>query len=1259
MRSTEQHLNDALKSVLGSSASREFRELTRLKKFNYRVELGLRLLHRLDSAFRPIDGWTLFGGYPFARVCGLLDSHDGRGEVNERMLRAARYHLEPMHRREVWCSALLSYLGVQEDRRAFHFSADLESPAECRDPSFAARRHLLYDALLDEAPPFSLNKLKPAEPGRYRFRGKARDVENITLPPTLPTFPQASMPTTVKPNREPFSVSVTALRAMARQMAALDEQDVEDESDNWTARFDVMELTVPSNANDGQAFAEAKTLAIDQMLHLIGIPGVGKSTLRDIIAAHAVTVRSERVVLVVGDVAEALRVVERFNRLKDKAQRRSQTDESFAEWAKVNAVPLIGSTARDLHLTRLHRRVNSRYPLPVLHDDDGFAFLSTACSLSALRGAESTTPLPYADSPCKDLRPLKRIENDGAEEVEWEEQEARRWCPLWGGCSRHDAARALTDATIWVATPESLAQSSLPVQQNEERLRYLEVACRIADLIIVDEADQVQIRLDRVFAPTATLYKRGDDSWLDRVARHNLAELAREGRIQLASETVEEWTAALDTVSTTANRIYGMLVDDEELREWVKSDLFSVWSLQLQLVRRWPATRLAGVRPSRSSDKDKRPWESEIWLLSLLDQQPKTTQETRDKRRKDVLEILDTFRDDPVGDLDESVSGSATSSDEASRLPELARRLVTNRPGSPHVARHLSSVLSSLAGLDDPHDSEVEARLVKKLTAMGRRRKLSPEQARAEATTELENVKAEFVRECRRFEFTLLLAVMHDRLNLMTMLWPLAESALKLSNITNDLYFSAPADFAPIIPESPMGNILAFQFFPDGGEEHRRTGELRFMRFAGVGRKLLDVLPALHTIGRDRGPNVLLMSGTSWAGASTHYHLSEPVGAVLRAKEAAGPKLPKVTLKTAFIYDEVQGAAAGTPKRPLILSGAGRNRDEILRKMVLGLIKRDPSHERRLSPFQQELEGLPIDRKRLLVLAGSYDDARKVAEILHSSGEWENDVCLLISDGDETTSDTASYDAKKEGKVPTLRRGELASFSRLGFRILVAPLMAVERGHNILNDQKQAAFGAVYFLARPFPHPGSIDVLIHALNDFTTRQTASGGAFEKLVLNAESLDSAGLAWRNEARRKLNQLAHRDMAWKRLSDEDREYLTWDLLVALWQVIGRLTRGGVDARVHFVDGAFATRRATGSRRDTTHTSLLVSMREVLAPYCEPGPRPFVTGTPPPHRLPVGPDTRFLATALYQPLYDGLVELLESTPTPVPLHEDRKAA
>ncbi|MEW2065751.1 hypothetical protein [Streptomyces sp. NPDC007346] len=92
----------------------------------------------------------------------------------------------------------------------------------------------------------------------------------------------------------------------------------------------------------------------------------------------------------------------------------------------------------------------------------------------------------------------------------------------------------------------------------------------------------------------------------------------------------------------------------------------------------------------------------------------------------------------------------------------------------------------------------------------------------------------------------------------------------------------------------------------------------------------------------------------------------------------------------------------------------------------------------------------------------------------------------------------------------------------------------------------------------------------------------------------------------------------------------------MLVLMWQVIGRLVRGGVPARVVFVDAAFAPNLAAATPRpDTPASSLLHSVLDVLDPYFDGGTKSV--------------EEQFIAHALYGPLRSMLTRLLSPTPVP----------
>ncbi|MFE1995241.1 pPIWI_RE_Z domain-containing protein [Streptomyces parvulus] len=1202
------------------------------------VELGLRLLETVAPGHAADGVWTLLGGYPFAQATGLAT-----GPAEQVALTAARHLLWPMRRRRMWRQSLDAYLSLPERLRAYRVPATAEPPRRI-SPRVAAHRFAAYDQALGELPAYSAKPLPQAEEGEHRFLDRRGRRASVTIPAELVQEPFPAHPLTA-PHKEatgPLDVPLAELADVAHWMDQ-EEQRRGLKAGNWADRLDHLDLD--TRTGDQTGFIAAKALSLDGLTHLVGMVGAGKSTLMTLVAvwAHRTGLR---ITLVVGDVAEQLSLTELFRSLG------------------LSAAVIQGGTTRQQHTQRLHRRLAARGEHSLLsHTGPVFSHLSTACPLDALRGLDVSEPLRYNDSPCGALHPVRRgeaAEKSPAEQAVRELERARgaaprasaddlvgdgdddlgapHACPLWSACPRHSAARDLVDASIWVANPASLVQTAVPRQLNAERLRYLELACLRSDIVIVDEADRVQMQLDQMFAPSATLVTTGPDSWLDQLQTHEIAELARQGRLQLSDQDVERWSAALDVVGSAADRLYAMLIDDEGLRSWAQIDYFSAWTLQEKLLHAWYPTApglLPGRPDSSVEEDDLADVEDESALYDADGEGPAGDGHAPcppapwAERRTEITGFFDVFRDDPLGGR----GPYGTPTDDLTSLTHDVLHTLDEKQTRRRVRALLDALLVGAPGPD--------------------RRPAPPSRnGRAPAPQDLALTEEWREVNARRLEFTLVLAALHQRLDRVTFLWPQVEAALRLDAASHELTRRPPLDYAPLLPEAPMGNVLGFQYLVDEraaarNKDGHRTGTLRFFRCAGVGRELLLNLPRL---GADpgtghAGPHVLLMSGTSWAGTSTRAHVLAPVRAVLKPQRKALRSIADTVFRTEFLYDETG--------QPIRLSGQDPDkREDVLRLMMDRLAR--PGRDGSASPLQSELAQIADPRRRrALLLVGSYREARVSAAFLDEIPRWRGRVRVLAADDEEleTAVDGVAPAGGQASTAGAVRRGDLASFADdLDAELLVAPLLAVERGHNILTvpqqpgEEKVAAFGTVFFLVRPHPRPDDLSLSVFAINDWATRFVRDQpglpqGTFGELVAASEGLDAAGSAFRTTARGVWRHVLSRPYIYSSLSDDEKKSFVWDQLVTIWQVIGRLVRGGVPARVVFVDAAFAPRLAaagapvTGSerrRRSSSDPGLLVRLQEVLTPYfadAGPGDRP------------ADPADSALVRLLYRPLFEAL--------------------
>ncbi|MFJ5682020.1 hypothetical protein [Streptomyces sp. NPDC093099] len=1167
MRSITPPLNDvvrALAAFLGQSVRKP-----ELEAF-CQVELGLYLQQKLMPGTPAGGAWVLFSGYGFAEAYGAPLPPDAA-----RTLRVARYSLWTLRRGRTWREALERY--QQFDARVRGYDVpETEASAARREVSVAGDRFKVYDQLLRVAPPLAGKRLPVAGTGPHAFP-VSRSLAVVDLP-SVPHTPVLAHDLDMTPvgDGEPLVFTREDLERTAAEMDAAYARTGKERPPRWVERLGAFEL---SSKEEG-AFHKRHDFefTIDKIQHLLGIVGAGKSTLRDIIAVHLAKL-GKRTTIVVSDVAEVLKLVELYNLYTDGA-----------------AAPVLGSSGRERHAQRLHRRLAGRGEHRLLaHGDPAFAYLGTSCALNARRqgSAPSAEPLAFTEAPCARLRPRSdpRRGRSGARTSPW--QKHLTSCPYWSVCPRHHGARSLVDAFIWVATPAGLIDASPPRPQNGERIRYLELACRRSDLVIVDEADRVQMQLDQIFAPAAVLASDEDKGFIDELTRHKIRELAASGRTQLSERDVETFSAALNTAASATDRLYAMLVADYDLRSWVRTGYFSAWTLQLGLLdERYPLPEGSGPEHENYAP------------------------------REALGTFLDAFRDNPFGDR------ARRAEEDLSHLTALLNE--TLHTGNPeNTRRRLMAVMETVFRIDAEHLA-ARRRAYKEEFAAWERREEERQKKRGRGGRKLKPLPPPQTPEqwreelAKRFEFTLLLCALEPRLAMINAMWPRVEAALSLGY--NDMY-RRPLDYGPMVPEAPMGNVLGFQFRVPGEDEGGvRSGELTFFRCSGVGRELLRAMPHLASVDGRPGAHLLLMSGSSWAGASSRYHVCVPVGVIIEP-------LPEVTERIAA-ESEMRFEFIDDGGEKLRLSGTTpEDRPEKLRRIAtyLGAGEYDVLDG---GPLERELLSLPPGREQILLLVGSYAEARVVADTLHNlNSRWRDSVLCLVSDDEEIAPED---EAPSAYRARSLRRGDVEHLKDLNANILVAPLLAVERGHNILNDDDEAAIGTVYFLARPNPHPHDLSLAVHAVNDWIVRATTDG-EFDSWVRGRPTVEEGADDVRRRARSRWYQVLERSMAWSRLGDE-RERVTWDMLVLMWQVIGRLLRGGVPARVVFVDAAFAPNRASASPHpDTPTSSLLHSMLDVLDPYFDSDTKTA--------------EERFIARALYEPLRCMLARLL--TPAPASSH------
>lgn len=415
----------------------------------------------------------------------------------------------------------------------------------------------------------------------------------------------------------------------------------------------------------------------------------------------------------------------------------------------------------------------------------------------------------------------------------------------------------------------------------------------------------------------------------------------------------------------------------------------------------------------------------------------------------------------------------------------------------------------------------------------------------------------------------------------MCTLYPSVRDRLPLPDEEAFWLDQPPRDYRPLVPEAPMGNILALRWAA------ARSGGalLQVLWIHGVGRWLLHHAHDLLACEGIDGPHLILTSATSWLPGSSFYHIPITPTAVLRQPDDDQDALMTSTMA-------VRPARSGGDD-PIFVSGRqGSLRADALRQMVTALC--EPADGRHRSMIDELRAQLPPGRQQILFVVLSGTDAQVVGEAINHRTPY--------------TARHVVPDASDPGKDGILRR-MVGGFGKGSGDILVAAEMSIQRGYNILNSSDTAALGAVVYLTRSHPPPTDLAFPLSlvcqlAMRDLQHPSTASRGEVGQM--------SSRL--RNDARHLWFDVIGQPVRFRTIDNRYRTAFVANNLVPMSQTIGRSIRGNQPTRVLLCDAAFAERLASrDAAPDTARTSLIVATDVLLsgllkapAPGCSAGRR-----------------------------------------------------
>lgn len=736
-------------------------------------------------------------------------------------------------------------------------------------------------------------------------------------------------------------------------------------------------------------------------------------------------------------------------------------------------------------------------------------------------------------------------------------------CPLLATCPQYQLYRDMPTAAVWITTPGAMGISPLPVHWDNRRLRVGELIHEQSDVVIFDEADTIIKWFDDQYAQEVKLTD-GANGLLDTITVPT-EKYAIQQRTMASASRTQRWSGAersgqqlvtsvltlLDSVNDTAH--------NNILTKWIARRQFTPQTLLYRLSR-----RIAGLREVDGPD---------------------VSQSVRQEHEQRTSAVMSVFNELLEADELTRVSGNQA----ATALSIILLRIDATGNNALHAA-----IREDCRQWILDYFPQTQTRLNELREQIRNQPSTTPSRTFTEEDVDTIDSLA------YRLQFALTVTLLDDRSRIIFYEWDSRPNHVDLQG-TSPNYRSNPS-MQMILPVPLTGRQFGTYYARGEGNQ-----SLSLFAYTNVGRcYVLNFHNLLTALTGRRGSNVLALSGTSYLPDSTAFHVGRPHYVLLPHKEDRD-----AIAESHFAF--LPQHDTSEQRKPIRVSGAAQS--QVLSR--LGQMVEQLAGANGRGHFGQTLETIKqagrttdeqeyirwADRDRLLLFVNSYEQAKWVADRLR--GQWpdqQNAIKYLVADNDEKTSEN-QVSLTNADKAFIVRRADIEQFARTGGRVLVAPLSAIGRGFNILNANGKAAFGAVYFLTRPYPHPHDTQAIAQEVNRRTLdwQQKPDFAAWQ----------TDGLAGRAEAARRLAtrywQLVESRQYYSTLFNNEellcypRKDLAATTLGYIIQAVGRLLRGGVPFRAYFVDAAWGPVNAQSpGSPDTPKTSLLTAMIQLLAEY-----------------------------------------------------------
>lgn len=280
-------------------------------------------------------------------------------------------------------------------------------------------------------------------------------------------FPEIQQHDLARRPKGPIQVCFNDLEKLAEE---LDAEDVRQDrpSQFWVTRINLIRL----QHTTGSGLDDTDLLDLTGLKHLIGLPGSGKSTLIALLCILLAR-QKRRIAVFFTSIEVAREYLETLRRYDTH-------------------VALLMGRSGDTH----RRHANRMAELIASEGQGGFGHTRPGVELFA-----GSCPLPaFADS----WPAAWQLGDAPCESIYEEGSDTPKLCPAWERCGRVKNQRELVHADVWLGHILS-ADTTVPAHTSRDQLRYFELIANTFDLVIFDECDETQKKLDEHGAVTLEL----------------------------------------------------------------------------------------------------------------------------------------------------------------------------------------------------------------------------------------------------------------------------------------------------------------------------------------------------------------------------------------------------------------------------------------------------------------------------------------------------------------------------------------------------------------------------------------------------------------------------------------------------------------------------------------------------------------------------------------------------------------------------------